>query len=278
MHRLLCMRPNQVPIAITTGLGPSGPRTVLHQPPSRQLSPEWNLLDVPGSPEPAAGPSMRRSVQGATHPIHDHHSSDDSSDIEIFPPSSPPVAGKGKKVHPREHGPRANSSSKPTTVARGQGTSKAHMDAAPAVSGGGVVVKKEGMVKEEKTAVKVEKKVKETKETKEKEVKVSVTVLGCPIQPLTMIFGAWFHRKPTRVPRRRCPSPSSLKKRSRDHQAGRVATIGSENRRKWMASGPCRSTYYSKVNLRLPDLMFYLQRYGPTSREAGCPASVHGRA
>lgn len=34
MHRLLSLRPNQVPIAITTALGPSGPTTVFHQPPS----------------------------------------------------------------------------------------------------------------------------------------------------------------------------------------------------------------------------------------------------
>ncbi|KAG8686140.1 hypothetical protein FRC08_012730 [Ceratobasidium sp. 394] len=34
MHELLSTRPNQVPIAVTTALTPSGPATVLHQPPS----------------------------------------------------------------------------------------------------------------------------------------------------------------------------------------------------------------------------------------------------
>ncbi|KAG8700882.1 hypothetical protein FRC09_005697 [Ceratobasidium sp. 395] len=34
MHELLSTRPNQVPIAVTTGLTPSGPVTIFHQPPS----------------------------------------------------------------------------------------------------------------------------------------------------------------------------------------------------------------------------------------------------
>ncbi|KAG8681792.1 hypothetical protein FRC08_015397 [Ceratobasidium sp. 394] len=95
MHKLCSMRPNQVPIALTTGIGPSGPETVFHQPPSRESSPDWDLLDKV--------PSGSRTIPNTSFSDDD----DSDSSIIIFPPSSPPPPpGPGKGVDPRERGAR----------------------------------------------------------------------------------------------------------------------------------------------------------------------------
>ncbi|KAG8691100.1 hypothetical protein FRC09_011725, partial [Ceratobasidium sp. 395] len=84
MHRMLSSRPNQNPIAVTTGIGPTGPQTVLNQPPSREGSPDWNTR---------------------LSPDNFPNNNSDSSSIYIFPPSSPPPPpGPGKAVDPREYG------------------------------------------------------------------------------------------------------------------------------------------------------------------------------
>ncbi|KAF8597988.1 hypothetical protein BDV93DRAFT_561770 [Ceratobasidium sp. AG-I] len=48
MHELLSTRPNQVPIAVTTALTPSGPTTVYHQPPSE--SGDYDSADDSSAP------------------------------------------------------------------------------------------------------------------------------------------------------------------------------------------------------------------------------------
>jgi hypothetical protein len=74
LHQILSTRPNQIPIAITTGIGPAGPSTVLHQRPSPVNSEPWE-------------------IEGASD-------ADDSSSVVILDDesSSEDTHGKGKNV------------------------------------------------------------------------------------------------------------------------------------------------------------------------------------
>ncbi|KDN33173.1 hypothetical protein RSAG8_13736, partial [Rhizoctonia solani AG-8 WAC10335] len=93
LHSMFCTRPTQVPIATTTGIGPQGPRTVLHQAPSRSSSPEWDISITPAE----------------NHSASTKAANVDSSDFEIIEPtrnSSPPIIGNGKGTDPRERRPR----------------------------------------------------------------------------------------------------------------------------------------------------------------------------
>lgn len=58
MHRLLSFRANQVPIAITTALTPSGPTTTLHQPPS-ESGDDDNADDIQSALDPPSKPSHK---------------------------------------------------------------------------------------------------------------------------------------------------------------------------------------------------------------------------
>jgi hypothetical protein len=85
MHSILSTRPNQVPIAITTGIGPAGPSTVLHQAPSPVRSARWE------------------AESDAEH--------NSSSSVILLDDDNTPVRSKGKNVDPRN---RAGAGSKAT--------------------------------------------------------------------------------------------------------------------------------------------------------------------
>ncbi|KAG9119622.1 hypothetical protein FRC07_005281 [Ceratobasidium sp. 392] len=99
LHEMFSTRPSQVPIATTTGIGPRGPRTTLHQPPSRSPSSEWDLFL--GTSNHVPGPHNKLPLPEISRISLDS----DDSDIEMLDPSrssSPVVEGNGKGVDPRE--------------------------------------------------------------------------------------------------------------------------------------------------------------------------------
>ena len=50
MHAVYLARPNVVPILVTTGVGPDGPKSILHQPPtSTSADGKDHVTDVDGS-------------------------------------------------------------------------------------------------------------------------------------------------------------------------------------------------------------------------------------
>ncbi|KAG8693250.1 hypothetical protein FRC08_009240 [Ceratobasidium sp. 394] len=146
LHRMFGTHPTQVPIATTTGLGPEGPRTTLHQKLSSPPLPSspWKLLT--GSRAPAERQDNNLAFE-------------QDSDVEILDHSrspSPAVEGNGKGVDKHE---------------RGGKSIKVKEEMA-----------REGKVKEEtKVKVKEEKKVKakEEKDAKEKKEKEK----SCPPRP-----------------------------------------------------------------------------------------------
>ncbi|KAG9078620.1 hypothetical protein FS749_009331 [Ceratobasidium sp. UAMH 11750] len=94
LHRMFGTHPTQVPIATTTGLGPEGPRTTLHQKLSSPPLPSspWDLITGP---------------HAAVKPQDDKPPHQPDSDIEILEHSrspSPEVEGNGKGVDKRERG------------------------------------------------------------------------------------------------------------------------------------------------------------------------------
>ncbi|KAG9088189.1 hypothetical protein FS749_002366 [Ceratobasidium sp. UAMH 11750] len=90
LHELLSTRPSQVPIATTTGIGPSGPQTVLFQPPSPSSSPDWNF-------------GRRLSSPASNAPSLDAPLDSDVEILELSRSPTPVVEGNGKGVDPREH-------------------------------------------------------------------------------------------------------------------------------------------------------------------------------
>ncbi|KEP47030.1 SNF2 family amino-terminal protein, partial [Rhizoctonia solani 123E] len=108
MHKLFSARPNQVPIAVTTGVGPTGPQTVLHQSPPRAPSLEWD--DCESDPDPEAVAYENPPQAGSSNTRTDAHKPASGFDfalqgVESFRGSaSPPITGKGKAVNPKEYG------------------------------------------------------------------------------------------------------------------------------------------------------------------------------
>ncbi|KAG8732870.1 hypothetical protein FRC11_010369 [Ceratobasidium sp. 423] len=94
MHAILCTRPNSVPIAVTTGLGPTGPQMVFHQPPSEShLSPPWDLDEIESATDPGDHLTGTQAVTGMTS--HHLRRFDSDASFYIFPPDEldpPPVA------------------------------------------------------------------------------------------------------------------------------------------------------------------------------------------
>ncbi|KAG8795033.1 hypothetical protein FRC12_018842 [Ceratobasidium sp. 428] len=87
LHKLFGTHPTQVAVATTTGVGPEGPLTTLHQKPS--------------SPPLPSSPWIFPSI------AHLGPNPDSDSDCEILEPArspSPEVEGNGKRVDPRERG------------------------------------------------------------------------------------------------------------------------------------------------------------------------------
>ncbi|KAG8693224.1 hypothetical protein FRC08_009252 [Ceratobasidium sp. 394] len=64
MHELLSMHANQVPIAVTTALTPSGPSTVLHQPPSDSEGDKEDD-EEPANSQPLAVSSLKPMLQAS---------------------------------------------------------------------------------------------------------------------------------------------------------------------------------------------------------------------
>ncbi|KDN34025.1 hypothetical protein RSAG8_12886, partial [Rhizoctonia solani AG-8 WAC10335] len=106
LHKILNSRPNQVPIALTTGIGPNGPQTVFHQPPSRCHSPDWDEIegeaDFPtGENAPSnTGPQPARNRNATPGPSVIRDKMPLGAAIQVI------VVDKGKQVHPDEHRPK----------------------------------------------------------------------------------------------------------------------------------------------------------------------------
>ncbi|EUC55436.1 hypothetical protein RSOL_115660 [Rhizoctonia solani AG-3 Rhs1AP] len=104
LHKILNSRPNQVPIALTTGIGPNGPQTVLHQPPSRCHSPDWDEIEGEADFPTGGDPPSNTDLQHARN----RNATPGPSGIRDQRPlgAAIPTIEKGKQVHPDEHRPK----------------------------------------------------------------------------------------------------------------------------------------------------------------------------
>ncbi|KAG9085378.1 hypothetical protein FS749_004459 [Ceratobasidium sp. UAMH 11750] len=111
LYALFHDRPNQVPIATTTGIGPNGPRMVMHQQPLRapSLKRSSSLPPLPPrvpmpSPLWMLSPLPEWGVNAGPSAVPDIPT-DSDSDFEILTPAhtpTPPVKGNGKSADPHE--------------------------------------------------------------------------------------------------------------------------------------------------------------------------------